>query len=110
LHEVAIDEGHPIKKAFNGGISDCPLILVVIVVEADYIDTAKLGDLASRSPNTASYIKDPLSFSEAHLVSKVVFVPSNSVAKWLAVNDATEMEGRSPNVLEDVGDKIIISE
>lgn len=90
-------------------ICDRAIDLVVVVVQAGDVCTSELGDLTSRSTDTASNIKHHLTLLNTNLVCKVVLMAGNGLVEWLANGEAAEVEGLTPAELVNVGGKVVVA-
>lgn len=86
------------------------LNLVVVVVQAGDMGTCELGDLASRTTNTATDIENLHALLDANLVGKVVLMTSNGLVEGFALRESTEMEGLSPTVFVEIGSEVVVAE
>lgn len=91
------------------GVSYRAVDLVVVVVQAGDVCACKLGNLTSRSTDTAANIEHGLALLNADLVCKVVLMTGNGLIKWLANGKAAEVEGLAPAELVNVGGEVIVA-
>lgn len=69
----------------------------------------ELDNLPSRSTNTASNIQDLHTRFDTDVVSKVVFVASDSTIEGLPVSKAAEVKRLRPPVLVEICSEVIVS-
>ena len=108
LHEITLHERVLVGNAGLLGVVGGTLDLVVVVVEANDVDTGEAGHLAGGTADTAADIKDLHVLLEAHLVGEVVLVAGNCLVEVLALVEAAEMEGLTPAVLVKIGGEVVV--
>lgn len=109
LHEVTLDEGDLILEAHLLRVLPGTLELEVVVVEADDVGVAELGNLASGATDTATDVEHTHARSEDHLRGKVMLMTSKGREESLALVEAREMERLGPTVLVHVGRTVIVT-
>jgi hypothetical protein len=69
----------------------------------------ELDNLSSRSANTASNVKDLHTRFDTNIMSKVVFMTSDSTIEGLAIGKAAEVKALRPSVLVEICSEVIVS-
>jgi hypothetical protein len=108
-HEIALYKLQLIRKAFFIRISSGPLNLVVVVVQSRNVSACKLCNLSSRSTNTASDIKDSVSFLDTNFGSQVMFMTSNCLVETFTVCETTEVKRLAPAVFVKICPEIVVA-
>jgi hypothetical protein len=101
-HEITLDKLEFIRKSFLFSIDSGALDLIFIKIQSGNMCPCKLDNLSSRSANTASNVKDLHTRLDTNVVSKIVFVTSDSTIEGLAIGKAAEVKTLRPSVLVEI--------
>lgn len=108
-HEITLNELEFIRKSLFLSVDSCTLDLIFVEIQTGDMSPCELDNLPSRSTNTASNIQDLHTRFDTDVVSKVVFMASDSTIEGLAVSKAAEVKRLRPPVLVEICSEVIVS-
>ena len=91
-HKITFSEAQLVRKSFLCSVLASALNLIVIVVQSNYVDASKFGNLSCWTANTTAHVENLHALSKAHHVRQIVFVSSNGLVEAFTVSESAEME------------------